>query len=287
MIDVLIIGTGPAGISAALYTRRAGFGTTVIGLGVGALEKADKIENYYGLVEPLSGSELADIGINQAKKLGAVISREEVLDIRWDGDFSVSTTENTYTAKTVILTTGTSRKKLRAKNLEEFEGKGISYCAVCDAFFYRQKAVGVIGDGDYALHEVNELLPIASSVTLFTNGKPPQVDVPDTVKVIDTPIASFFGDGVLKGIELSDGEKVYLDGVFIAVGTAAASDLAKKLGVETNGNNIVVDETMATNIPGMFAAGDCIGGHLQASVAVGEGAKAGLSAIAYIRKNKK
>lgn len=287
MKDIIIIGNGPAGISAALYTCRAGLSTTIIGLDNGALEKAEKIENYFGLSNPISGHELVKTGIEQAKKLGAELINDEVLDVMWMDDFSVTTKNNVLQAKAIILTTGASRKKLKIKGITEFEGKGVSYCAVCDAFFYKQKQVAVIGNGEYALHEVNELIHTASSVTLFTNGAELQAEFPPSVNIIKTPIAQFYGGNKLEGIELVDNNRVSVSGTFIAIGTAAAADLARKLGVETAGNSIVVNEKMSTNIPGLFAAGDCIGGIMQVSIAVGEGAKASLAAIEFVRKNRK
>lgn len=287
MRDIVIIGRGPAGLSAALYARRAGLSTTVIGLDNGALEKAEKIENYFGLERPLSGHELIMIGIEQAKRLGAELITDEVTDIQWNGDFTITAKNGVYHAQSVILTTGASRKKLRIKGVTEFEGKGVSYCAVCDAFFYRQKPVAVIGGGEFALHEVSELIHTCSSVTLFTNGSPLTASFPDSVKIIETPIAEIYGNEKVGGIRLVDGTEISVAGVFIAIGTAAAADLARKLGVEIDGSNIVVDEKMRTNIPGLFAAGDCIGGVLQVSVAVGEGAKAALSAIEFVRKKAK
>jgi thioredoxin reductase (NADPH) len=287
MKDIIIIGGGPAGLSAALYARRAGMATTVIALDNGALEKAEKIENYFGLERPLTGHELISNGIEQVKMLGAELISDEVTDVQWDGDFTVTAKNSVYKAKSVILTTGASRKKLKIKGITEFEGKGVSYCAVCDAFFYRQKNVAVIGSGEYALHEVNELLPTCSSVTLFTNGAPVTASFPTTVQIVETPIAEIFGAEKVGGIRLADNSEVPVSGVFIAIGTAAAADLARKLGVETAGTSILVDEKMSTNIPGLFAAGDCIGGVMQVSVAVGEGAKAALSAIEFVRQSKK
>jgi thioredoxin reductase (NADPH) len=287
MKDIIIIGNGPAGLSAALYARRAGMSTTVIGLDNGALEKAEKIENYFGLERPLTGHELVMNGIEQAKSLGAELITDEVTDVQWDGSFTVTTKSNVYRATSVIMTTGASRKKLKIKGVSEFEGKGISYCAVCDAFFYRQKAVAVIGSGEYALHEVSELLHACSSVTLFTNGSALTASFPSSVKIVETPITEIYGEEKVRGIRLADNTEVPVSGVFIAIGTAAAADLARKLGVETNGTSISVDDKMSTNVPGLFAAGDCIGGVLQVSVAVGEGAKAALGAIEFVRRKAK
>lgn len=287
MYDVVIIGNGPAGLSAALYTCRAGLSTAIIGLGNGALEKADKIENYFGLERTVSGKELIDNGLEQVKKLGAKIIVDQVTDIMWMDKFIVTAKNNVLETESVIITTGASRKKVGIKGVIEFEGKGVSYCAVCDAFFYRNKQVAVIGNGEYALHETNELLQVASKVYLLTNGSELRADFPPSVRIINTPISALYGGEKFEGVEFTDNSRLSVSGIFIAMGTAAASDLARKLGVELSGNNIVVDNKMSTNVPGLYAAGDCIGGVLQVSVAVGEGAKAALGAIGFVRNKRK
>lgn len=284
LYDVIIIGMGPAGISAALYVKRAGMSCLIIGKDGGALEKAEKIENYYGLEKVVSGSELIEIGKKQAENLGADILNAEAVGINWDGNYKVETTAGDYSAKAVILAVGSPRNKAKIEGINEFEGMGVSYCAVCDAFFYRNKTVAVLGNGEYANHEIKELLPTSSKVYLFTDGKEPE-SVPETVEVINLKIKKLYGDGKLQGIEFENGNKIEIDGLFVALGTAGAADFAKKIGAETENNKITVDEKMKTSIPGLFAAGDCIGGVLQVSVAVGEGAKAAMSAIEFVRKN--
>ena len=157
MQDVVIIGYGPAGVSAALYLRRSNKTVTLLGKDAGALAKAEKIENYFGLAEPVSGPELASIGLQQAIALGAKVVHDEVLDISWDGVFTVTGKANKYDAPCVILATGSARKTLPIIGLKEYEGHGVSYCAVCDAFFYRGQSVGVLGNGNFALHEISHL----------------------------------------------------------------------------------------------------------------------------------
>src|SRR5699024_5254392 len=147
--------------------------------------------------------------------------------------------------------------------------------------------VAVLGNGDYALHEAQELLPMASHVTILTNGLEPQVDFPKEMDVIPTPIRQLNGDTSLKGVVFEDNTTLEISGLFVALGTANGSDLAKKLGLLLENDKIVVDDSMATALPGVFAAGDCIGGILQVSTAVGEGAKAGISAIKFLREQKK
>lgn len=283
MADVIILGNGPAGISASAYTARAKLSTMVIGRDQGALKKVDKIENYYGFSEPISGDELVRNGIAQAKRLGAEIIQDEIVGLSYDGEFILQSKTNEYRGKTLILATGASRKAPKIQGLREFEGKGVSYCAICDAFFYRKKAVAVFGDGEYALHEAMELLPIVGSVALLTNGKEPTVEFPKEITVYKNEIASFDGDPSLRSVSFKDGTALPISGVFIAVGVAGSADFARKLGAEIDGTNIVVNDNMETSVPGLYAAGDCTGGLLQIVKAACDGAKASMSAIKRIR----
>lgn len=286
MFDCIIIGNGPAGVSAALYLLRAGYKTVIIGKDGGALQRADKIQNYFGTEQIVSGDTLLENGKNQVEALGGIFYSDEVIGINYDGDFTVHIKSQSVKAKSVILATGMERKKSNVKDIEKYEGKGVSYCAICDAFFYRGKDVAVLGNGAYAMHEVVDLLPIANSVTLLTNGAKPDADFPEKVNIITQKVNRVFGDGKVEGVELENGEKVSVGGIFVALGSASGSDLAKKIGVVVEDNKIIVDNEMATMLPGLYAAGDCIGGIQQVSVAVGEGATAGLSAIKYLKKAK-
>lgn len=284
--DVIIIGSGPAGISASLYTKRANLETLIISKGIGTLKKIEKIENYYGLESNVTGEELQQIGEDQAKKIGVEIKREEVMQIEYDNVFLVSTLNNTYKARAVILATGATRKKVDIKGVKELEGKGISYCAICDAFFFKGKNVGVLGNKEYALHEALNLLPVVNSVTIFTNGEKPVEKRIEGVKIEEGKIKEFRGIECIEEIEFEDNTKKKIDGVFIAMGTASSSDLARKLGIklEEKTNQIIVNNKMETNLPGLYACGDCIGGTLQIAKAVYEGMTAGLSVISYIKR---
>lgn len=283
MSNVIIIGNGPAGISTALYTTRAGINTTVIGKDYGALGKTTDIENYYGFSEPIVGENLIKDGIAGAKRLGAKIISDEVLGISYSDNLIVSTKENEYFADSVVIATGTSRTAPSIEGLKEFEGHGVSYCAVCDAFFYRGKDVAVLGDGEYALHEALTLLDTSNSVTLLTNGSEPNIHIPDNIFVNTNKIDSIKGSEVLDMVQFNNRSLLPISGLFVALGVAGSTDLAKKLGAATEKNKILVNEHMATTIPGLFAAGDCTGGLLQISKAVYEGAKAGIEVINYLR----
>lgn len=284
MSDVIIIGAGPAGLSAALYILRAGYSADIIGMDGGALEKAEKIENYFGIDGLISGKELVRRGRAQVERLNGNFIKDEVVGISWNGDFEVETVNGIFASKAVIIASGASRKKLRIKGLNEFEGKGVSYCAVCDAFFFRGKDVALLGSGEYALHEAQELLPLVKSLTLLTDGAEIKADFPDEIKIVEKPVEMFFGKNIVEGARFKDGSEMRFSGVFVAAGSAKAGDLAKKLGVSEDNGKITVDENMRTDIPGVFAAGDCTGGVLQVSVSVGEGAKAALSAISFLRE---
>ena len=287
MPKALIIGHGPAGVSAALYTARAGIETTIIARDAGALGKAEKIENYYGFTDPITGTELLERGKAQARRLGVTLLEEEVVGLSYLNKLTVTTNTSTYEADAVILATGSPRRAPKIKGLAEFEGAGVSYCAICDAFFYKGKDVAVLGCCEYAAHESLALLPLANSVTLLTSGEAPMAGLPDGLKsVITTKITALTGNDRLEGVTLEDGTSLPISGLFVAQGVAGSSDLAKKIGAEIIGNRIVVDEHMATNIPGLFAAGDCTGGMLQIAKAVADGAEAGYSAVKYIRTLK-
>ena len=285
LYDTVIIGSGPAGVSASLYLKRAGINVLVISKSSSALIKAESVENYYGLPEPITGTRLFDNGITAAKNLGIEFLDAQVVGVSQSGDFLISSTAGDYMAKTVLIATGAARNTLKAAGAEEFEGRGISYCAVCDAFFFKGKKIAVIGAGEYALHELQYLLPVAGNVSLFTNGAAPTVDFPEELTVYNERIIAFKGGDRLTHIILEDGSEKETDGAFIALGIADGSGLARKLGAVTEGADIKTDGTMMTNIPGVFAAGDCTGGILQISKAVYEGMAAALSIIKRFKKS--
>lgn len=288
MYDSIIIGSGPAGITASLYMVRAGLKVLIISKNQSALDKAEKIENYYGFEKPISGKELNEIGIKQAKNIGAEYLEKEVISIKYlESGYEVIVAnqgkDEKYTAKTIVLATGTSRNRPNIKGIKEFEGKGISYCAICDAAFFRNKSVGVLGNGDYAVGEIEELLPIVKSVTMLTNGLKPIEYRSNNVDINTKKIKEFRGTSKIEEIEFEDNTTKKVDGIFIAQGVATSVDFAKKLGAMIQNNYIIVNEKMETTVPNIYACGDCTGGLLQISKAVHEGTVAGLEIIRKLK----
>lgn len=300
MENLIIIGAGPAGISAALYAARANLNPLVIYHGTGALEKAEKIENYYGLEGPLTGRELYERGIEQARALGVRMLKAQALGMQYTGDFHVETTAGAFEARSVILATGSRRNTPDIPGVEAFEGRGVSYCAVCDAFFYRGKNVAVLGNSDFALHEAETLNHVAASVTICTDGEEPQFSRNHEIPVNTMKIQSIEGEDIISGIRMDAEENndgitaqevqdfLPADGVFVALGVAGSTEIARQMGAMLNEKGqIQVDETMAASIDGLFAAGDCTGGLLQIAKAVYEGAQAAMSAIKFVRRSSK
>lgn len=283
--DVIIIGSGPAGISASLYTARANLKTLIISKGIGILQKVTKIDNYYGLETTLTGEELQEIGINQAKKLGVEFEEDEVLKIDYENSFIVETINSKYKAKAVIIATGTSRKTPKINGIKEYEGKGVSYCATCDAFFFRGKDVAILGAKEYALHEAEELKRVANSVTILTNGEEVVQNRSNEFCVEEKRIKELRGGEIIEEIHFEDNTIKKIDGVFVAIGTASSSDLARKIGARIDEKgNILVNQNMSTNVPNLYACGDCTGGILQIAKAVYEGMVAGMSVIKSVKK---
>ena len=308
MYDIIIIGAGPAGISASLYAKRAGMNVLVLYHGTSELEKAHKIDNYYGFVDGISGKELFENGIKQAQNLGVEVLEKEITNIEMNMNADVSGNEGqqviynvkaidqTFEAKAVIIATGNKKVRPNIPGIEEFEGKGISYCAICDGFFYRNKNVAVIGNGEFALSEAEDLENVVNSITILTNGEAnAENDASenglegrvkekfDKYKVDTRKIKQIIGEQKVKAIEFEDGDILEIDGIFIAEGIAGGGSFAKKLGIITKGDDLVVNENMETNVKGIFACGNLTGGLLQVNKAVYEGAKAGLQAVKFVK----
>ncbi|MFI3329246.1 MAG: NAD(P)/FAD-dependent oxidoreductase [bacterium] len=267
MYDSIIIGLGPAGIQAAIYLKRFNFNVLLIGAKDSNLCYAKSIDNYYGVL-PVGGKELFEIGLKQATDLNIDIKEEMVLGIENQGTFVVKTKENEYEGKTVFIATGAAKAKLPGINFQKYESNGLSYCAICDSFFYRNKNIALIGTSDYMASELEVLQRITDKITIFTNGKPLEVET--KFPVVTDKIKEFYGQDYLEGIKT---DKEYnFDGVFVAVGSASSFDFAKHLGLLLDEKNkIIVNDVNMTNVVGIYAGGDNTGEPLQIAKAVYDG----------------
>ncbi len=288
MFDVIIIGKGPAGLSAAIYTIRAGLKTLVIGQDKSVLLKADRVENYFGFAEPISGKQLLEQGEKQALRLGVKFVDSEVIALEKGEFFEVYTTDENFSCKALLLATGQQIAKVKVDGISRFEGNGVSYCTTCDGFFYKGLKVGLLGYKDYAVHEAMELEPFSKDITIYTNGQQLQVserfrNAAARFKINSRVIKAIDGKDALESVVFEDGTTEELDGLFIAYDSASSIDFARKLGVITKKNAVVVDDKQMTNLSGLFAAGDCTGGLKQVSTAVGQGALAARQIIEYVR----
>ena len=278
--DSIIIGKGPAGITTAVYLKRYGYEPLIIAKDGGALVHVKEIENYYGFSK-ITGPELLERGIKQANELQIPILEEEVLEISFENVFFITTTKGIYQAKTVVLACGASKN--RYSKADKFEG--VSYCATCDGFFYRKKRLALIGSGSYMAHELSVLENITKDITVFTDGASLTAELSEDIPVVVDKIEAIHDEERITAIEA--GGKTYpIDGCFIAIGNASGFTLAKHLGIALKNNSIAVDQNYMTNLEGLFACGDAIGGLLQISKAIGEGASCATAIFSYLKKHK-
>ncbi len=283
MYDVIVIGGGPAGVSASLYAKRSNLNVLLIHNGISNLDKAVKIDNYYGFKDGISGTQLYNDGLLQAENIGVIVKKEEVTSILFnDNGFSVKTPLNMYNCNSIVIATGNKKVSPNIDGLNKFEGKGVSYCAICDSFFFKNKKVCILGSGEYAIEEANVLSNVTDNVTILTNGENIKADT--KFDVINKTIKKFDGDNKLSKVVFDDDSEVDTDGLFVALGEASAIDFAKSLGIIVDGINIKVNSDMSTNIKGIYACGNITGGLLQVSKAVYEGTLAGLNASKYVKE---
>jgi thioredoxin reductase (NADPH) len=280
MKNVIIIGSGPAGITAGVYLNRAKIENIIITNNQGSLKKADLIENYYGFENPITGEKLIENGVNQYLNLGGTIINDEIVGLTYEDKLVVKGLKENYKADIVVIATGVSRLLPSIKGLSD--DLGISYCAICDAFFYRDKDVVVLGNGSYAITEAKVLEKTAKSVTILTNNR--EITSDTNINVNKDKIREITKiDGVFN-IAFENGQVLQTQGIFVAEGIAGATALAKKIGAKIDNNKIVVNDVMKTNIPNLYAIGDCIGGILQISKAIYDGT---VCALNIIKENKK
>lgn len=285
MHDVIVIGGGPAGASAAIYLQRSQLNVLLVMKDFGTLEKTDHIDNYWGFENTIGGRDMVEKGLIQAKRLGVKVVTEEVLDIEKDmfgsSLFTVKTDQSKHEGKAVLLATGQSKPNLRVKGFKEFTGKGISFCAICDGFIYKNKTIGIVGNQKFMHEELETLRNFSDDITIFTNDNDLTVDVDK--KVVEEKIVEIQGDDKVRRV-ITDQGSYDVDALFVAMGTPSANDFALRMGAIIDKNNIVVNDKYMTNIPGLFAAGDCIGGLLQIAKAVSDGAHAALAMNRYVRQ---
>lgn len=289
MYECIIIGSGPAGITASIYMARAGLKVLIISKNDSKLRKAEKIENYYGFENPISGDVLNQKGINQAKNLGIEFLEDEVIGVKItdNGEYEINVVnqdvKQRYITKKLVIATGVSRNIPQIKGMNKLEGKGLSYCAVCDGFLYKNKKIAVLGYGNYAIKELGFLLNSTKDIVLLTNGndvKKNDFSIEVNKKKIKELLKKDNGIDVI----FDDDTCMNVDGIFVAYGVASCVDFAKKLGAKIEKNYILVNEKMETGVPNVYACGDCTGGILQISKAVYQGTIVGLEVAKKIYK---
>lgn len=295
---VAIIGAGPAGISCAIYLLRAGVSCIVFEEKApgGTLNKINKIENYPGYTEEL-GSILAFKMYSQIEELGAEIKSEKVVNIKDNNlGLNIITTTNNYNVNYAVIATGRVPKRLDLEDSYKYEGRGISYCSICDGSLYKDKNVAIIGGGNSAMESAQYLSDIANKVYIINRSKTLRaskkeqdiVKCKSNVEIIyNAKIKSFVdSSGKLKGIELDNGTKLDIEGIFVCIGQDVNNFFYDKINIKSDKLGILVDKDMKTSNPKVYAAGDSISKNVyQVVTAVSEGACAANSIIKELRSN--
>ena len=296
--DLIVIGAGPAGATAAIYAARYKLSTLMIGANKGGqIAEAGEVENWPG-TKSIKGATLGDSYVDHALSFGVEYLPLDVKKIEKDGDnFKISTEDKIFTAKSLVLATGMARRKLGAIGEAELTGKGVSYCFTCDAPFFKNKTVAVVGGNDsaatgalylaeyaakvYIIYRKEELRAMAATVEEIK--KNPKIEI-----IYKANVKKINGTGFVEGVDLDTGQNLKLDGVFIEIGSEPAKGLLTALGVGVDDSGIItVNNKMQTNIKGVCAAGDITssGSYLrQLAVATGEGAKAAFTCFKYIKQ---
>jgi len=295
--DVIILGYGPAGLSAAIYAKRYGLNVKVIGRDPGVIAETGEVENYLGIY-PINGFELTQKYIQHVNALGVEIENDEITKIeKKEHTFVVN---DKHKAKTIIYALGGTKRKLDLQEEKKFRGKGIAYCATCDAAFYKKKIVAVLGGGNSAFESVKILDKFADKIYLVHRrdqfkAHQKLIDQVKSLKnvefVLNSVVTHVRGDNKVESIIVKDNnnkeKEIKVDGIFVEFGYEANTDLAVSIGVELKNNMINVKQDMSTNIDGFFAAGDCTNGSnvmWQLITAASEGAIAGKAVYDYLHK---
>ncbi len=302
--DVVIVGGGPAGLTAGIYAGRSGLKTVIVekGLPGGQIAQTDEVENYPGFPEGISGPELANRMAEQAKKFGAEIVMDEVtgLEVQDDG-FLVKGFEKNYKAKSVIIATGANPKKLGVPGEEKFYGRGVSTCATCDGFFYRDKEVVVVGGGDAAVEEGIYLTKFAKKVTIIHRRDELRANKVAQQRAFANPkieflwshvVTEILGEDQVSGVRvrnLKTGEEyVYpTDGVFVFIGSVPNTEFLKGVVELRPDGYIAVRDEIYTSVPGIFAAGDVADPiYKQLATSVGAGTRAAMTAEKWLAERE-
>jgi len=299
--EVIIIGGGPAGLTAGLYTSRAGLKSLLMERGMvgGQIINATLVENYPGFPQGISGAELGSLMHQQAVKYGLEIVAAEVTGIAQGQHYSISTTEGDFEARAIIIAAGSEYRKLGVLGEERLAGRGVSYCATCDGFFFRDREVAVVGGGDTAITDALELTRHAKKVYVIHRraqlraGQVLQQRAfaePKLEFIWSTLVEELIGDKVLEKLKLRNaktGQRSILKvgGVFVAVGLMPNSRSFFNVVDLDDAGYIITDESMATSAPGIFAAGDIRrNSPRQIGAAVGDGVTAAMSAFKYVQE---
>ena len=298
MYDIIIVGAGPAGLTAAIYARRAGKTVLVLEKDTfgGQVTFSPKLENYPGFQE-ISGNELAQRMLEQALSLGADIDIDTVTGIRAGDVKTVVGESGSYEAKSVIIAAGARHRRLHLPNEEALIGNGISFCAVCDGAFYQGQHVAVIGGGNTALQEIALLSDVCSRVTVVQNlaaltGEEKMIRSLAAKTNIDylyqTIVTGYEGEDALTALQLlntetSETSRLVVDGAFLAIGTAPDNGAFADVAELDGAGYIVAGESGETKTPGVFVAGDCrTKAYRQVATAISDGAAAALNACRYL-----
>lgn len=296
--DVVIIGSGPAGIQAAIHSIRKKISVLMLGRIERSALYSAHVENYACISGVQSGKDLLEAGLKQVNHFGVEHREDDVLKIHpKDGMFQVDLegggAVNCYS---IIIATGTSRKKLKVPGEKELLGRGVSYCVDCDANFYRNATVAVVGNASAAIDGALTLLGYASKVYLIANDLQVSDDLKTKLEQSEVEylenswVKEIAGENAVTSVILDNGAQVDLDGIFIELGAKGAMELALEIGVQLDLDTmtyIQVNDKMETSVEGVYAAGDIVGHPYQMAKAVGEGCIAGLEVARYCRKKKK
>ena len=288
--DILIIGSGPAGVQAAIHAARKKVSVLLVGKPANSAMTGTHIENYFGIPGTSDGSQLLSAGLEQAKSFGCKVIEENIISSSREGNIFrlVTETDETIEAKAVIIATGISRKKLGVPGEKELFGKGVSYCASCDCNFYKGKVVVIVGDETEAAVSAELMTRYASKVYWVIGNVSASENVVKKaadagVEMVNGKVETINGDAKVSSVTVS-GREIQTDGVFIELGAKSAADLAMDMDVMPEmDDTIKVKDDCSTEVAGVFACGDITGRPWQVAKAVGQGAVAGMSAADYVK----